>query len=36
MKTLLRELRGLPPLDAPEVIYPDRLHPAVEAFIKRK
>jgi hypothetical protein len=32
---LLRELRGLPPLDA-EVIYPDRLHPAVEEFIKRK
>jgi hypothetical protein len=39
---LLRELRGLPPLDAlpplddaPEAMA-DHLHPAVEAFIKRK
>jgi hypothetical protein len=32
---LLRELRGLPPLD-PEAIWTDRLHPAVEEFIRRK
>jgi hypothetical protein len=33
---LLRELRGLPPLDAPEAIWADCLHPAVEEFIRRK
>jgi hypothetical protein len=36
---LLRELKGLPPLDwynAPEAGCPPHLHPAVEEFIKRK
>jgi hypothetical protein len=33
---LFRELRGLPPLDAPEAIWTDHLHPAVEEFIRRK